>query len=444
MSDPSATSGSLPRPPRKKFWDCPLPVARDLVEAVVVVPVVQEVGDVEELDRGCAELCGAQRRADVVARGEGVRRGGHAHEIARRVVAVVPVAVRPGLDVVASRLRRAGQQPGIVRGQPRVLERHQLLRQRDRRKVVGQAGGVGRGVGALRPGPGQVGHRVGPHRVGVGGGEVLREEHRAVHGGHHEGEEAGLPALEREVELQVEPGHHALGQREVDGSGAHRGARGGEAPLGVAALEEPQRNQRPVGEASAGELLEGAGHGGLGRQREGAQRARRRGELARERDQLQVAVHDDLELVAEDAHPVDPLLEGDDHRGAVVEIVHARHHRLRPARGAVQLGVGEEVPARGLPGREAQRAQGAPPRPRGGPEEGGDAQARLGRAHPAGRGELGGIDERSHLVAREEGVGRSRGEHRRGQPPTHHHAQEPHLQRLARIASAGRRLILRA
>ena len=178
-----------------------LVVAGFLVEAGVVVPVVQEVRDVEEVRRGRGDV--RRRRAGrlrrVVAVVELVLRRGRRRGVAGGAVGRDEIGIRA--DVVAREGRRVGRQPGVVLRERVVLERHHARGQKAGLEAARLADGMRSGEVALRTVPRELRRRVDvrPVRERVGADEVVREEHLAAFGRDDERVRRAV----RELELDV-------------------------------------------------------------------------------------------------------------------------------------------------------------------------------------------------------------------------------------------------
>ena len=178
-----------------------LGIARGFVEARVIEPVVQPVGGVEQVDHrgGGLRLVGLGTESGIV---RVVKHAWCRHtgaKIASQIVTTLALVSRiqairrrqvgVGVHVVPLRLRGTGRQPGIVLGERRVAQAHQVGGGQGRGIAIGRARGMGRAVAAL--GAGQ--RRVGPRRFGpyavvmLVRGLVVAQQQASVVGSHHIG-----------------------------------------------------------------------------------------------------------------------------------------------------------------------------------------------------------------------------------------------------------------
>ena len=204
---------------------------------------MQPVGGVEQVDHrgGGLGLAGLGAEGGVVRVVERARRGHAGAEVAGQVGAALFLIahvqtirrrqVGVGVHVVALRFRGTGRQPGIVLGERRVAEAHQVGGGQGRGIAIGRARGMGRAVAAL--GAGQ--RRVGPRRFGpyavvmLVRGLVVAQQQASVVGGHHIGVGMLLAVLPH-LHFHGVGAHQPLRQAEphrLDARGLlHRGALG--------------------------------------------------------------------------------------------------------------------------------------------------------------------------------------------------------------------------
>ena len=204
-----------------------LGIARGFVEARVIEPVVQPVGGVEQVDHrgGGLRLVGLGAESGIVRVVKHAWRRHTGAKIASQIVTTLTIVTRiqairrrqvgVGVHVVPLRLRGTGRQPGIVLGERRVAQAHQVGGGQGRGIAIGRARGMGRAVAALGAGQWRVGpRRFGPYAVVMlVRGLVVAQQQAAVVGGHHIGVGMLLAVLPH-LHFHVVGAHQPLRQAE--------------------------------------------------------------------------------------------------------------------------------------------------------------------------------------------------------------------------------------
>ena len=348
------------------------------MEEVVVVEQLRDGGHALVTRHGgvLVQVVGAIERV-------GARRGG-AHVAGVEAVRAGDVGIR--IDVVARRDRGTRRQPRVVGRDRPVLQRDQVGRRERGCEEVRQPRRVRRGRRALRTVVRQVCPTgLGPHAIAerIERHEIVPEQQMAVRGIDHVA--VGLVGRH---DLDVVGRHERVGQVEQRALHAHVIA--GLQPLGqrgrdrrdIEVLVAPfalARQRHGLARAgAAGEVVERRAHGGLGREREHGRAGTRREFAARDvacdRQERQIAVHEHLHFVAEHVDAGHALREAGDDASATGVVQLAQRGlggvgRLQAIEAADEVQVrARRGLGRGLGGAGRERAR-APARRAVGPQE---------------------------------------------------------------------------